>query len=156
MNRMSSGNYAYAPEGMSVSEAAIIWQALRTAISNIFHGKSSKLRFEELYRNAYNLVLHKHGSTLYNGVIQTITQQLQHTKNQILENMQHTQHANNSTTTSTTTTSTSSSSSATSSGSSIVDDTSSSSAASMSISMNRHNTDENNSILSWIVTAWET
>ena len=32
------------------------------------HNNASTLSFEELYRNAYNLVLHKHGNLLYEGV----------------------------------------------------------------------------------------
>ncbi|CAM9921785.1 unnamed protein product, partial [Ectocarpus sp. 12 AP-2014] len=37
------------------------------------HNKNaSSLSFEELYRNAYNLVLHKHGDLLYAGVRESV------------------------------------------------------------------------------------
>ena len=39
-----------------------------TAIGEIHNKNASSLSFEELYRNAYNLVLHKHGDLLYAGV----------------------------------------------------------------------------------------
>jgi cullin 3 len=35
------------------------------------------LSFEELYRNAYNMVLHKNGEKLYSGVKGVITQHLE-------------------------------------------------------------------------------
>ena len=38
------------------------------AIDEIYNKNASVLSFEELYRNAYNLVLHKHGDLLYEGV----------------------------------------------------------------------------------------
>lgn len=44
----------------------------RTAITEIHNKNASSLSFEELYRNAYNLVLHKHGDLLYSGVKQSV------------------------------------------------------------------------------------
>lgn len=43
-----------------------------TAIGEIHNKNASLLSFEELYRNAYNLVLHKHGDLLYAGVKQSV------------------------------------------------------------------------------------
>ncbi|CAN0283159.1 unnamed protein product, partial [Hapterophycus canaliculatus] len=43
-----------------------------TAIGEIHNKNASSLSFEELYRNAYNLVLHKHGDLLYAGVKQAV------------------------------------------------------------------------------------
>lgn len=43
-----------------------------TAIGEIHNKNASSLSFEELYRNAYNLVLHKHGDLLYAGVKQSV------------------------------------------------------------------------------------
>ena len=37
-------------------------------MDEIHYRNASALSFEELYRNAYNLVLHKHGNLLYEGV----------------------------------------------------------------------------------------
>ena len=53
------------------------WQTLHDAIREIHRQNASGLSFEELYRNAYNMVLHKFGDKLYNGLTDTITQHLQ-------------------------------------------------------------------------------
>ena len=53
------------------------WQTLHDAISEIHKQNASGLSFEELYRNAYNMVLHKFGDKLYSGLTQTITKHLQ-------------------------------------------------------------------------------
>ena len=48
--------------------ASTIWKGLKDSIDEIHNQDASLLSFEELYRSAYNLVLHKHGDVLYNGV----------------------------------------------------------------------------------------
>jgi cullin 3 len=53
---------------MDLAAAQGIWGSLSRAIAEIHDKNASALSFEELYRNAYNLVLHKHGELLYNGV----------------------------------------------------------------------------------------
>ena len=53
---------------MDQTGAEQIWGALGNAIDEIHQRNASALSFEELYRSAYNLVLHKHGDLLYNGV----------------------------------------------------------------------------------------
>ena len=53
-----------------------IWQTLHDAIGQIHRQDASGLSFEELYRNAYNMVLHKFGDKLYNGLSDTITAHL--------------------------------------------------------------------------------
>ncbi|CAI9736458.1 protein phosphatase 1L-like [Octopus vulgaris] len=45
-----------------------IWTLLRNAIQEIQKKNNSGLSFEELYRNAYTMVLHKHGEKLYTGL----------------------------------------------------------------------------------------
>ncbi len=45
-----------------------IWQLLKDAIQEIQRKNNSGLSFEELYRNAYTMVLHKHGERLYTGL----------------------------------------------------------------------------------------
>lgn len=45
-----------------------IWTRLKTAIQEIQKKNNSGLSFEELYRNAYTMVLHKYGERLYNGL----------------------------------------------------------------------------------------
>lgn len=45
-----------------------IWNtSLKNAIQEIQKKNNSGLSFEELYRNAYTMVLHKHGEKLYTG-----------------------------------------------------------------------------------------
>ncbi|XP_060196818.1 cullin-3A-like [Lycium barbarum] len=53
------------------------WKILEHAIHEIYNHNASGLSFEELYRNAYNMVLHKFGEKLYSGLVSTITFHLQ-------------------------------------------------------------------------------
>ena len=50
------------------------WSELRAAIVQIQMLHRSTLSFEQLYRAAYNLVLHKHGARLYRGVAEVISE----------------------------------------------------------------------------------
>jgi cullin 3 len=49
---------------------------LRDAICQINRRDASGLSFEELYRNAYNMVLHRHGDKLYRGTVQVTKEHL--------------------------------------------------------------------------------
>jgi len=51
---------------------------LKRAIVEIQNKNNSGISFEELYRNAYTLVLHKYGDRLYNGLTDTVTNHLRH------------------------------------------------------------------------------
>lgn len=62
---------------MDEEQARRIWGSLRNAIGEIYNKNASVLSFEELYRNAYNLVLHKHGDLLYEGVRCTIRERVE-------------------------------------------------------------------------------
>ena len=53
-----------------------IWQLLKNAIQEIQKKNNSGLSFEELYRNAYTMVLHKHGEKLYTGLRDVVTEHL--------------------------------------------------------------------------------
>ncbi|XP_077580980.1 cullin-3-B-like [Stigmatopora nigra] len=53
-----------------------IWAALKNAIQEIQRKNNSGLSFEELYRNAYTMVLHKHGEKLYAGLREVVTEHL--------------------------------------------------------------------------------
>jgi len=64
---------------MDQSSASTTWNALARAIDEIYNRNASQLSFEELYRNAYNLVLHKHGALLYEGVSDKISSHLAQT-----------------------------------------------------------------------------
>lgn len=52
------------------------WNILEHAINEIYNHNASGLSFEELYRNAYNMVLHKFGEQLYSGLVKTMTSHL--------------------------------------------------------------------------------
>lgn len=52
------------------------WKALRDAICKIMERKTSELSYERLYRYGYNMVLQKHGDTLYNGLTECLTEHL--------------------------------------------------------------------------------
>lgn len=49
-----------------------IWTMLKNAIQEIQKKNNSGLSFEELYRNAYTMVLHKHGERLYTGLREVV------------------------------------------------------------------------------------
>ncbi|XP_073054307.1 cullin-3A-like [Primulina eburnea] len=53
------------------------WKILEHAINEIYNHNASGLSFEELYRNAYNMVLHKFGEFLYLGLVSTMKFHLQ-------------------------------------------------------------------------------
>lgn len=52
------------------------WATLHDAISEINNRNTSDLSFEQLYRFSYNMVLHRHGDYLYNGLIDLLTEHL--------------------------------------------------------------------------------
>lgn len=53
-----------------------IWGLLKNAIQEIQKKNNSGLSFEELYRNAYTMVLHKHGERLYTGLREVVKEHL--------------------------------------------------------------------------------
>ncbi|CAH0389373.1 unnamed protein product [Bemisia tabaci] len=65
--------------GMSMDEKYVerIWALLKNAIQEIQKKNNSGLSFEELYRNAYTMVLHKFGERLYTGLKEVVTQHLE-------------------------------------------------------------------------------
>ncbi len=54
----------------------VIWQMLKNAIQEIQKKNNSGLSFEELYRNAYTMVLNKHGEKLYTGLKEVVNEHL--------------------------------------------------------------------------------
>ncbi|CAM6113521.1 unnamed protein product [Calypogeia fissa] len=52
------------------------WKILEDAIQEIYNHNRTGMSFEELYRNAYNMVLHNYGEKLYSGLVNTTTQHL--------------------------------------------------------------------------------
>jgi len=73
------GSFNFNNVGLSEEQASAIWDALKRAIVEIQNGNACKLRFEELYRNAYTLVLHKHGDLVYKGVTACVRHKLMET-----------------------------------------------------------------------------
>uniref|UniRef100_A0A915CPN1 Cullin family profile domain-containing protein n=1 Tax=Ditylenchus dipsaci TaxID=166011 RepID=A0A915CPN1_9BILA len=65
------------PSAMDEKYVEQIWELLKKAIQEIQRKNNSGLSFEELYRNAYTLVLHKHGEKLYHGLKQVVIDHLQ-------------------------------------------------------------------------------
>ncbi|GBG23893.1 Cullin-3A [Hondaea fermentalgiana] len=68
-----SGILYASPQRMDAAQADRVLQDLKLAIQEIHKQNASQLSFEELYRNAYNLVLHRHGETLYRGIESEVT-----------------------------------------------------------------------------------
>uniref|UniRef100_W8AVA3 Cullin-3 n=1 Tax=Ceratitis capitata TaxID=7213 RepID=W8AVA3_CERCA len=65
-----------------------IWASLKNAIQEIQKKNNSGLSFEQLYRNAYNMVLHKHGNRLYYGLREVVSEHLEHKVRQdVLESL---------------------------------------------------------------------
>ncbi|TKY69692.1 Cullin-3A protein [Spatholobus suberectus] len=62
--------------GIDPKYADKTWNFLEHAIHEIYNHNASGLSFEELYRNAYNMVLHKFGEKLYSGLVSTMTAHL--------------------------------------------------------------------------------
>uniref|UniRef100_A0AC34FI98 Cullin N-terminal domain-containing protein n=1 Tax=Panagrolaimus sp. ES5 TaxID=591445 RepID=A0AC34FI98_9BILA len=52
------------------------WRLLKKAIVDILNKNNSGLSFEELYRNAYTMVLHKYGEKLYDGLKEAVNAHL--------------------------------------------------------------------------------
>jgi len=83
---MASGagvTFIFQNSDMSKHQAKNVWSGLQRGIQEIQNGNASTLRFEELYRNAYTLVLHKHGELLYDGVQRTIGEKLLRTAKEV-------------------------------------------------------------------------
>ncbi|GKY95814.1 hypothetical protein MPSEU_000542100 [Mayamaea pseudoterrestris] len=68
---------------MDKKDAEETWNVLGSAMDEIYNRNASVLSFEELYRNAYNLVLHKYGAFLYDKVSENMTLHLTATVNQL-------------------------------------------------------------------------
>lgn len=64
-----------------------IWAHLKNAIQEIQKKNNSGLSFEELYRNAYTMVLHKHGERLYVGLKDVVTQHLETVRKEVRESL---------------------------------------------------------------------
>ncbi|ALC39739.1 Cul-4 [Drosophila busckii] len=54
------------------------WNTMKNAIQEILKKNNSGLSFELLYRNGYNMVLHKHGNRLYYGLRDVVSEHLEY------------------------------------------------------------------------------
>lgn len=68
---------------MDPNYAENTWNLLKGAIHEIHKQNASGLSFEELYRNAYNMVLHKYGDRLYKGLQQVVDEHLRGVANEV-------------------------------------------------------------------------
>ncbi|TVU42989.1 hypothetical protein EJB05_09418 [Eragrostis curvula] len=59
------------------------WRKLHDAIREIYNHNASGLSFEELYRTAYNMVLHKHGPKLYEHLTANLKEHLEEMRTSI-------------------------------------------------------------------------
>lgn len=67
---------------MNITEADALecWGKLESAIQQIHDRNASHLSFEELYRRAYTLVLHRYGAMLYTGFENSLRNQLKNVR----------------------------------------------------------------------------
>ena len=73
------------PLSMRKADADEILKTLKNAMSCIYINDYKNLSFERLYKGAYDLVLHKYGDLLYEGVCQTMQAHL-HSKAVLIAN----------------------------------------------------------------------
>ena len=76
---------------MSMDDQLIdnIWLLLKNAIQEIQKKNNSGLSFEELYRNAYTMVLLKHGEKLYTGMKEAVINHLENKVKLFKSNISH-------------------------------------------------------------------
>ncbi|XP_065889217.1 cullin-3-like isoform X2 [Dysidea avara] len=79
------------PPTMDPKTEEASWTLLKNAIREIQKKNNSGLSFEELYRNAYTLVLHKQGKKLYTGVSDVVKEHLQ---NEVKDDVMTSMHNN--------------------------------------------------------------
>jgi cullin 3 len=70
---------------MDQATATKSFATIDKAIDEIYKANASQLSFEELYRNAYHLCVHKHGDILYEGVKNSLSKHLQKSLHAILD-----------------------------------------------------------------------
>lgn len=80
MSRRGSNRFVISsfpqPTQLEPDFAKTTWSRLRDAISEINNRNTSNLSFEQLYRFSYNMVLHRHGDVLYDGLVNLLTTHL--------------------------------------------------------------------------------
>jgi cullin 3 len=72
------------PQSLDSNFVDGIWTMLKTALNEILNKNNSGLSFEELYRNAYTMVLHKRGDKLYEGLQSVVSD---HLRQKVIKNV---------------------------------------------------------------------
>ncbi|EFA79173.1 cullin C [Heterostelium album PN500] len=75
--------YSSYPHNNDPNTTTTAWKLLEEAIKTIHLKNASSLSFEELYRNAYNMVLHKNGEMLYNNLKNLVNGHLKEVAKQV-------------------------------------------------------------------------
>lgn len=71
-----SSSVDFPEEGLSEEKAQEKWRFLRDSFESIMRFQTEHLKFEELYRTAYELVLHRYSRLLYGGVKDALTNKM--------------------------------------------------------------------------------
>ncbi|CAH8649220.1 unnamed protein product [Heterobilharzia americana] len=75
------------PPSIDERYANQLWNQIKSAIIEIQKKNNSCLSFEELYRNAYTLILQKHGERLYAGTELVVHEHMTRIRDSIVENL---------------------------------------------------------------------
>nr|CAH8868114.1 unnamed protein product [Trichobilharzia regenti] len=75
------------PPSIDERYANQLWDQIKSAIIEIQKKNNSCLSFEELYRNAYTLILQKHGERLYAGTETVVREHMTRIRDSIVENL---------------------------------------------------------------------
>ncbi|KAK4475673.1 hypothetical protein MN116_000941 [Schistosoma mekongi] len=75
------------PPSIDERYANQLWDQIKSAIIEIQKKNNSCLSFEELYRNAYTLILQKHGERLYAGTEAVVREHMIRIRDSIVENL---------------------------------------------------------------------
>ncbi|XP_018653890.1 putative cullin [Schistosoma mansoni] len=75
------------PPSIDERYANQLWDQIKSAIIEIQKKNNSCLSFEELYRNAYTLILQKHGERLYAGTEAVVREHMIKIRDSIVENL---------------------------------------------------------------------
>lgn len=84
-NRLVIPSYIQRKGALGKNDATDKLNKIMNAIDQIYKENASSLSFQVLYTSGYQIVLHKHGEMLYNGVKQTLSNYIQGVREKIME-----------------------------------------------------------------------
>ncbi|XP_068196243.1 cullin-3-like isoform X2 [Antennarius striatus] len=64
-----------------------IWNFLKNGIQEVQRKNNAELSFEELYKNVYKMVFHKHGEKLYTGLREVVREHLKKVQKDVLNSL---------------------------------------------------------------------